>query len=47
MKKNIEHKGKKQFVEEFIEMMNKEFGNFTPTVVVELPQNSMLTNDNN
>ena len=26
MKKNIEHKGKKQFVEEFIEMMDKEFG---------------------
>ena len=26
MKKNIAHKGKKQFVEEFIEMMDRKFG---------------------
>ena len=26
MKKNIKHKGKKQFVEEFIEMMDRQFG---------------------
>ena len=26
MKKNIEHKGKKQFIEEFIEMMDSQFG---------------------